>query len=452
MRFIDLFAGLGGFHLALGELGHRCVFASEIDEALRRLYEINFGMPCAGDIRNIEARSVPPHEILCAGFPCQPWSKAGTQSGLKYPELGDLYKQILRLIAYHRPRYLILENVPNLEHHGNGRSWQTLRGLLEKEGYNVAIETISPHEYGIPQIRSRIYIVGSREPLDSFTSRLWSGRKHKLVPLRSFLEVTPLDARPIPQYVKERLQAWQEFMDLVPKDEKFPHPLWAMEADATYPFEQATPTSTPLEDLRKYRGSFGQRLSIGKTKPEIFELLPSHARRPQKKFDGWKVDFIRKNREFFRDHASLLRDWIKKVKLFPPSFQKFEWNCRELDPSKEDGRLSRYVIQVRPSGVRVKRQTTIPSLVAMTMTQVPIIMWENRYMTPTEGKLLQSMEGIRHLPEPASKAYEALGNAVNVRVAGRVAKALIGQASSTTETAVREHGTLLQPTLTVPMA
>src|SRR5260370_1268107 len=169
LRFIDLFAGLGGFHLALGELGHSCVFASEINETLRRLYEINFGMPCAGDIRQIAAQDIPPHDILCAGFPCQPWSKAGNQSGLRHPELGDLYLHILRVIAYRHPKYLILENVPNLEHHGNGRSWQTLRGLLEDEGYDVDIESISPHYYGIPQIRNRIYIFAILNRLHRFS-------------------------------------------------------------------------------------------------------------------------------------------------------------------------------------------------------------------------------------------------------------------------------------------
>ncbi len=199
MRFIDLFAGLGGFHLALRDLGHTCVFACEIDETLRKLYESNFEMTCAGDIRSIDVRDIPRHEILCAGFPCQPFSKAGPQPGLEDPKLGELYLYILGVIQHSRPKYLILENVPNLEHQGNGKSWQKLRALLEEEGYNVAIETISPDQYGIPQIRKRIYIVGSFETLDGFPGRLRWGRKHKLVSLRSFLKVSPIDARPIPK-------------------------------------------------------------------------------------------------------------------------------------------------------------------------------------------------------------------------------------------------------------
>jgi DNA (cytosine-5)-methyltransferase 1 len=449
MRFIDLFAGLGGFHLALRDLGHTCVFASEVDETLRTLYEKNFGMSCAGDIRDIDPSKIPYHDILCAGFPCQPFSKAGSQQGLRDTELGELYLDILRVIQYCRPRYLVLENVPNLAYQRNGKTWQTVARLLEGEGYNVAIETISPEQYGIPQIRTRIYIVGSLDPLDGFSSRLRRGRKHKLVPLKSFLEVSPLDARPIPPLVKERLEVWQQFLDLIPKNESIPHPLWAMEFGATYPFERTTPSAMTTDAIRRYRGSFGCSLSQARGRQHVFRFLPSHAIRNQKQFPKWKIRFVRKNRAFFKKHAAILGGWIRKVQKCPPSFQKFEWNCREPNPSDEDRHLSKYVIQVRPSGVRVKRQTTIPSLVAMTPTQVPIIMWEGRYMTPTEGKLLQSMERIRYLPDSATKAYEALGNAVNVRVARRVAMALIGHA---TATPVKEQETLWPPLESIPLA
>jgi DNA (cytosine-5)-methyltransferase 1 len=114
---------------------------------------------------------------------------------------------------------------------------------------------------------------------------------------------------------------------------------------------------------------------------------------------------------------------MEKIMVFPSSFQKLEWNCLG-----EPRQLDLYVIQIRPSGVRVKRPTTAPSLVAMTTTQVPIIAWEGRYMTLTECKRLQSMDELRWLPESASKAYEALGNAVNVEVAAQVARALVGRA------------------------
>ena len=115
---------------------------------------------------------------------------------------------------------------------------------------------------------------------------------------------------------------------------------------------------------------------------------------------------------------------MEKIRDFPSSFQKLEWNCQEKDPRSENRQIRDYLLQVRASGVRVKRATTAPSLVAMTATQVPIIGWENRYMTPDECKRLQSMDALE-LPEQATKAYAALGNAVNVDVAQLVADALL---------------------------
>jgi len=429
MRFIDLFAGLGGFHLALRRLGHECVFASEIDNSLRNCYEKNFGIFPAGDLREIDAAEIPHHEILCAGFPCQPFSKAGRQSGLKDPELGELYLHIIRVIKYHRPHYVILENVPNLALHDNGQTWRLIKTLLRGEGYDVRINRLSPHQFGVPQIRDRIYIVASLVSLHSFK---WptSISTQKDVSIHSVLDTKPEEARPLSEQVKRCLAVWQEFLDQVPRSEKIPHPLWSMEFGATYPFDNMTPYTMTAEELSQYRGSHGYELSEATTKEEMLKLLPSHARVSQLQFPKWKIRFIQKNRFFYESHRSWLDNWINKIKTFPSSYQKLEWNCQERDPCNEDRRLDQYVIQIRPSGVRVKRPTTAPSLVAMTATQVPIITWESRYMTTTECKRLQSMEELRYLPEPDSKAYMALGNAVNVRVAELVAEALVGSAAS----------------------
>ena len=197
-----------------------------------------------------------------------------------------------------------------------------------------------------------------------------------------------------------------------------------MEFGATYPFRRTTPWATGIETLQRYRGSHGITLSKASTKEEILALLPSHARTEQTRFPGWKIGFIRRNREFYDRHKGWLGQWIEKIREFPSSFQKLEWNCQEKDPRQEKRQIRDYVLQVRASGVRVKRRTTAPSLVAMTATQVPIIGWENRYMTPLECKRLQSMDALE-LPKQASRAYAALGNAVNVEVAQLVAEALL---------------------------
>lgn len=425
MKFIDLFAGLGGFHLALKRLGHQCVFASEINATLRNLYSENFGIIPEGDICNVKVRNIPSHDILCAGIPCQPFSKAGQQDGLNDPKLGELYKYIIKVVHHRHPNYLILENVPNFEMHDKKQTWNHIRSLLDDEGYTVLIKKLSPHKFDIPQIRERVYIVGSMDGLDGFE---WPKplTLDRPTTVEDYLDQNPKGARKLPDYINKCLDVWQELLDKIPVDERFPHPLWSMEFGATYPFEKTTPSKMPYEELRPYRGSHGQPLSDATGMQQLFSLLPSHARRNQDVFPKWKIDYIRKNREFYERHKSWLDEWIPKIHEFPSSLQKLEWNCQ----SEKNRNIRNYILQIRPSGVRVKRRTTIPSLVAMTATQVPIIAWENRYVTPVECLRLQSMDGpqgLKMLPESDNKAYEALGNAINVQVAMLVAKALIGQ-------------------------
>ena len=420
MKFVDLFAGLGGFNLALSKLGHECVFACEIDESLQKLYKRNFGLDIRGDIRLIDPSEIPPHDILCAGFPCQPFSKAGNQKGFEYPEIGGLYLDLLRIINFHHPHYLILENVPNFQRHGNGESWKKLEILLHEQGYEIEIKRLSPHEFGIPQIRDRIYIVGNLINLKGFVWPKPENNKIK-TDLRSVLDNNPSDARYLPTHMKHIIKIWQEFVNQIPKTEEIPLPIWSMEFGATYPYKECTPSQMKLTELRKFHGCYGYSLKKAKEKEDALNLLPSYAQGKEKQFPKWKIKYIEQNREFYKRHKKWIDYWIPKIIDYPPSFQKFEWNCH----GEKNRKLSNYILQVRPSGVRVKRPTTAPSLVAMTATQVPIITWEKRYMTPTECKRLQSMGSLRYLPLTNNKAYEALGNAVNVEVVRRVARSLL---------------------------
>jgi len=168
MRFVDLFAGLGGFHLALTQLGHECVYASEINRGLRALYKVNFGIEPEGDVRRASSQAIPEHEILCAGFPCQPFSKAGEQAGFECPKWGDLFDQVLEIMRHRRPKYLLLENVPNLENHDGGKTWARMKCDLEQIGYAVRHKRLSPHRFGIPQVRDQMFIVGSLDGLKGF--------------------------------------------------------------------------------------------------------------------------------------------------------------------------------------------------------------------------------------------------------------------------------------------
>ena len=165
MKFIDLFAGLGGFHIGLSRLGHTCVYACEINDYLRDLYIKNFKFNpkrIDRDIREINLDNVPRYDILCAGFPCQPFSKAGTQSGFNHEIAGDMFYYILKFIKAHKPKYLFLENVPNLYRHNNEKTWKLkMKPRLKRLGYDIEEEIISPIHFGIPQTRNRMYILGT---------------------------------------------------------------------------------------------------------------------------------------------------------------------------------------------------------------------------------------------------------------------------------------------------
>ena len=167
MKFVDLFAGLGGFHQALNQRGAECVFASELDPKLAILYERNFGIQPHGDIKSVNLSLIPDHDILCAGFPCQPFSKAGGQRGLKCPQWGNLFSFVVKILRRKRPRYFIIENVPNLIKHDNGNTWKTICAQL-REDYDISFEKLSPHMFGIPQKRERAFIVGDRQGLTGF--------------------------------------------------------------------------------------------------------------------------------------------------------------------------------------------------------------------------------------------------------------------------------------------
>ena len=172
MRFIDLFCGIGGFRLAFEAIGGECVFSSDWDRWARRTYAANFGEEPAGDIRQVPADAIPAHDILCGGFPCQPFSLAGVSKknslgrshGFDDERQGNLFFEITRILDHHRPAAFVLENVKNLRSHDRGRTFEVIRSaLVEELGYTLHTRIIDARHW-LPQHRERIFLVGFREP------------------------------------------------------------------------------------------------------------------------------------------------------------------------------------------------------------------------------------------------------------------------------------------------
>lgn len=165
-KYIDLFCGIGGFHIALSSFGAKCVFASDIDKYAQNIYKTNFGIQPHGDIKKIKCKDIPSHDILCAGFPCQPFSISGHQHGFEDASgNGKLFFEIIRIVRYHKPKLVLLENVRNLEYHNNGQTLKIIKTKLNSVGYYVFCKTLNASDFGIPQARQRLYIVAFKKSL-----------------------------------------------------------------------------------------------------------------------------------------------------------------------------------------------------------------------------------------------------------------------------------------------
>ncbi len=164
LKFIDLFAGIGGFHIALSSLGGEAVFASEWDKDAATVYENNFKLKPAGDITKISEKSIPDHDILCAGFPCQAFSISGKQLGFE-DSRGTLFFDVARIAKEKQPKVMFLENVKNLARHDGGKTLAVIKKTLDEIGYDVYDKVLDASKFGVPQSRKRIYIVCFRKDL-----------------------------------------------------------------------------------------------------------------------------------------------------------------------------------------------------------------------------------------------------------------------------------------------
>lgn len=162
--FIDLFAGVGGFRVALEKAGAKCVFSSEIDKFALQVYKANFSEDADGDITKIAVEDVPAHDVLCAGFPCQAFSTVGKRKGFSDPR-GTLFFDVLRIAKHRKPKVLLLENVKGLLTHNDGDTFETIKNSLVDLGYVVNWKVIEATMFGLPQRRARVFVVAVRKDI-----------------------------------------------------------------------------------------------------------------------------------------------------------------------------------------------------------------------------------------------------------------------------------------------
>jgi len=417
-RFVDLFAGIGGFHAALAHAGGRCVYVSEIDEAARMTYarnwidpvpvlsrprvntDITLATPVDGEV------DVPAHDVLSAGFPCQPFSKSGFQRGMDEAR-GTLFWSIARILEERTPSVVLLENVRNLTGPRHRHEWAVIIHTLREIGYRVSStpSVFSPHFLppslgGTPQIRDRVFILGTfvgperalaevdvaptvfRGPVGSWNPQDWD------------VEWVLDDDSDIEHVARYRLTveetAWINIWDdLVQR-------MWSARGVRLPGFPLWADAWIPERDLD----------------PIDIDALPR-----------WKANILVKNARFYDDHRDVINAWRKanpSFAAFPDSRRKLEWQAQDT------ASLWETVMHLRPSGIRAKAPTYLPALVAITQTS--ILGSRARRLTPHETARLQGLpRSFRFTNSREAASYKQVGNGVAVGAAWYVLREHVEQ-------------------------
>ncbi len=557
IKFVDLCAGLGGFHHATSLLRKsagwenvqfECVLASELDPELRKIYVRNFPaiahpydefFPAGreselrtaletqglenelalrsldgaltgihGDMRALVNANqsglrlwpdshpdscdyvIPEHDLLFAGFPCQPFSKSGAQRGFAETR-GTVFDLIRLVIKDRQPDLVLLENVGNFDRHDGGKTRRVVEKTLSQH-YDVRMTRhkneggeglLSPHHFGLPHHRERFYIIAQRRSSKKFAP---IGRRS---PFPSRASISREEARTLSEtklrsivqhpgsgvpaqdeevaISPDRVAAithWNQLLALIAEapsaptrraDNMISSPIWGYELDPWhwYPATEnpklcsQSPDWASSQRKRQLEAARMRVAELSHDRVDLFDhpprddrswLAPKRLGRTETlrwvdtwpgyagkrdTWPDWKVRFVRDNREWALWLWSTLdpedlRLWLDKLfrEVPAPSNQKLEWNCKG-----EELNLWRHIIQFRPSGIRAKRFESVPALVAMTGTQIPIVPRfsgspeepKSSHLCVAEGRLLQGFRSDWHTPKSREKAFRALGNAVH---------------------------------------
>ena len=405
LKFIDLCCGIGGFHQALIKLGMECVMASDIDKDCQDTYETNYGIKPRGDLSKIKVDEIPKFDVLCAGFPCQPFSKAGYQNGFE-DERGNIFFDICKIVKHHKPAYLILENVRNLSSHDKGNTWETIKKSIDKLNYHtykkpVILNTLY---FGVPQSRERVVILCKRKDIGDIPmlpkidkTLVKATTLNDIIESENVCEKYKLEGK-----MKQTEEVWNDFLSILSKNDiiipKFP--IWTDWWDS-----DGENTSVTKNDKNK-------------SEAENNKLIKNRQKEFFKKYKDW----IEKNRAFYNTNEAVLSPWLKrsrKKKLWLGAVRKFEWQAGD-----ETLDMKKVLWSPRGSGVRVKKIDYAPTLVAMA-SMIPIFGPKSRQLTPRECARLQSFPDDFTIHNNDKVAYKQFGNAVNVVMIERAARFLI---------------------------
>lgn len=376
MKFIDLFCGVGGFHQALRKLGHECVLACDIDEKCREVYEDNYNIKPEKNVIDIDTSKIEDFDILTGGFPCQPFSNAGKKKSFD-DDRGNLFMQIVRIAVDKSPKFLFLENVKHIKRISEGRVMTYILNKLDEIGYKVQVVELSPHQLGVPQQRERVVFICVRKDIYTEDIDLHLDPNIECDFSTIFETDESITAKyKVKQDVSNVLHAWDEIIQQFEENQKMSPMILAHEIKKEY------------------------------TEAE-FSKLPA-----------WKKDCIEKNKVIYAKYKGIFDSWIDETYDLLSKRQIYSQLDWQAGPLKENDSIFDHFIQIRQSGVRVKKTKYFPTLVAI--VQTPIYGKEERYLTPRECARLQSFPDTFKLHKTDQVSYKQFGNAVNVDVVHKV--------------------------------
>jgi len=375
LRFVDLFCGIGGFHIAASQcFDGECVFACDKDKNVAKVYEDNFGFNPICDITQLVTSELPDFDFLFAGFPCQPFSKGGSQKGFIDKVRGTLFFDIIRIIEFKRPKFILLENVQNIVNHDGGRTYSIIVQTIKSLGYTIPSKPIilSPHNLGIPVNRPRFFLPCILEYKNKLGDLVFDFPDEVIIDnnhlLKNFNFDQDFDVNlEINEYEKLVLDMWDDF----------------------------------------YRGIDVKVLGF----PVWFDYFRYEG--PIDDYPVWKQNFIMKNKSLYIRNKKFIDNWICKYEnlewIKNSSHRRFEWQCGEFYDTVYQG-----LIQFRPSGIRVKKMNVFSTLVAMNQPQIvgPL----KRRLSVGETLRLQSFPRSFKFNVSRNTALRQLGNSVNVEV------------------------------------